>query len=374
MNDEAERRPMTTRRESPYDGDDDIPLDKLTYNITPQLVAALTFAHRSAGAAAALRFSYYGRKRLQTEADRLRIANLVAGSGQSVKLDEVTHVLASDLLPPRRRIAQEYIRRAAILLTAVERYSDQRAPSTPETFTAYLDLVRRGSDTGATSWAKFAGQRRDKLLELHRGSVKVAAPVKELYDWLSKDELLAGEPLLRTTVLYWGLTRQHQATIDRMATSAAVAHELRAGGLDPHGLFVLDENEHGRQAQALWNGALPLARHARLHGDLTPMLEHFAHHVALALSELWQRLERHQDQEDRLPWLMLRPPDEIDRLIFEAVEKRGSATSSAILGDLPIPRPPLRTLQRRLKRLVHEGLLAKLGNRKDAFYRVSKRL
>jgi hypothetical protein len=365
---------MRATYKSVVHGDDDVPLDKLKYNVTPRLVTLLTFAHRSAGAASALRFSYYGKKRLQTEADRLRIANLVAGSGQRVKLDEVAHVLAGDILPPRRHITQEYIRRAAILLAAIEQYGSRRDGGTPETFTAYLDLVRRGSETGSTSWAKFAGQRRDKLLELHRDSVKVAAPVKQLYEWVSEDELLAAEPLLRTAVLYWGLTRHHAATVDRMAISAVMAHELRAGGLDPHGLFVLDESEHGREAQELWKGVLPPARPARLQGDLTPVLEHFAHHVALALSELWQRLERHQDQEDRLPWLMQRPPDEVDRLIFEAVEKRGSATSTVILGDLPAPRPPLRTLQRRLKRLVHEGLLAKLGNRKDAFYRVSERL
>ena len=355
-------------------GDDDVPLGKIKYNVTPRLVTLLTFAHRSAGAASGLRFSYYGKKRLQTEADRLRIANLVAGSGQSVKLDEVAHVLAGDILPPRRHIAQEYIRRAAILIAAIEQYGSRQDASTAETFTAYLDLVRRGSDTGSTSWAKFAGQRRDKLLELHRDAVKVTAPVKDLYEWISEDELLAVEPLLRTAVLYWGLTRHHAATIDRMAISAVMAHELRAGGLDPHGLFVLDESQHGLEAQELWKGALPPARSARLQGDLTPVLEHFAHHVALALSGLWQRLERHQDQEDRLPWLMQRPPDEVDRLIFEAVEKRGSATSTVILSDLPAPRPPLRTLQRRLKRLAHEGLLAKLGNRKDAFYRVSERL
>ena len=39
-------------------GDDDVPLDKLKYNVTPRLVTLLTFAHRRADAAAALRFSY----------------------------------------------------------------------------------------------------------------------------------------------------------------------------------------------------------------------------------------------------------------------------------------------------------------------------
>jgi hypothetical protein len=365
---------MTATLRSRLVGDDDIPLDKLTYTVTPHLVTVLTLAHRRAGAAAALRFSYYGKKRLQTQADRVRIAELVAGAGHRVKLDEVEHVLVGDILPPRRHITQEYIRRAAILLAAIEQYGRRNDASTPETFTSYLDLAQHGSDSSTTSWAKFAGQQRDKLLEIHRDSVKVEKPVQQLYDWVEEDELISTEPLLRAAVLYWGLTRLHSAKNDSMAISSVVAHELRAGQLDPHGLFVLDDSAHGREAQALWKGAVYPARAARLAGNLTPVLEHFTHHVALALAELCQRLERHQDKEDRLPWLMQRPPDKVDRLIFEAVEKRGSATSSVILGDLAEPRPPLRTLQRRLKRLVHEGLLAKLGTRKDAFYRVSERL
>ena len=72
--------------------------------------------------------------------------------------------------------------------------------------------------------------------------------------------------------------------------------------------------------------------------------------------------------------MMLRPPDEMDRLIFEAVEKHGSATSPTVLAALPEPRPPLRTLQRRLQKLVHDGLLVKHGARKDAFYRVAERM
>ena len=43
------------------------------------------------------------------------------------------------------------------------------------------------------------------------------------------------------------------------------------------------------------------------------------------------------------------------------------------LEALPDPKPPLRTLQRRLQKLVHEGLLLKHGTRKDAFYQVGER-
>ena len=169
------------------------------------------------------------------------------------------------------------------------------------------------------------------------------------------------------------LEHASRSGIERMGIDAVVAHELRAGGLDPHGLFIIKEYEHGREALALRRG-LNVATKALVSGDVTGVLEHFAHYTGLALADCAARLRRHQDTEDRLPWMMLRPPDEMDRLIFEAVEKHGSATSPTVLAALPEPRPPLRTLQRRLQKLVHGGLLVKHGARKDAFYRVAERM
>jgi hypothetical protein len=43
---------------------------------------------------------------------------------------------------------------------------------------------------------------------------------------------------------------------------------------------------------------------------------------------------------------MVRPPDELDRQVFDIIEKLGSARSQDILKELTDP-PPLRTLQRR---------------------------
>jgi hypothetical protein len=152
-----------------------------------------------------------------------------------------------------------------------------------------------------------------------------------------------------------------------------VAHELRAGRIDWNGLFTIDEYEPGREALALRRG-INAATKAQVSGDVTSVLEHFSHYVGLALAACEARLRRHQDTEDRLPWMMLRPPDEMDRLIFEAVGKHGSATSPTVLAALPEPRPPLRTLQRRLQKLVCDRVLVKHGSRKDAFYRVAERL
>jgi hypothetical protein len=48
-----------------------------------------------------------------------------------------------------------------------------------------------------------------------------------------------------------------------------------------------------------------------------------------------------------------------------------------LVGDslkaLPEPRPPLRTLQRRLQRLVHDDLRIKHRGRKDAYCRIAER-
>lgn len=366
---------MTKRRNDhkiPDCASDEIPLDCLQYRLTPTIVRSVASAYRYAGAISAMRFSYYGLKRIEAEATRARIADLCARVGHRVQRDEVAHVVAGDILPPRRRTKQDIIRRATILVDAVNRYGERHEASTPQTCAAYLDLAARGDKAGTTAWSKFAGREHGRLLELHRSSVKTDPRMEKLYSWLAEDDLLSREPLLRAAVLYWALSEMQILGLARMGIDAVVAHELRAGDLDPHGLFVVTLYGHGREALALRQGG-NVATKAVVSGDLTGVLEHFLHHVSLALADCAAHLQRHQDNDDRLPWMMLRPPDEMDRLIFEAVEKHGSATSPTVLAVLPEPRPPLRTLQRRLHKLVHGGLLVKHGGRKDAFYRVAER-
>jgi hypothetical protein len=352
---------------------DELPLDRLRYTLTPAIARHLAFAHRYAGELSASRFSYYGLQRLEARAERARIATFCAAVDHPVQLDEVAHVVAGDILPPRRRVAQDIIRRAAILVDAVAQYGERREASTPQVCAAYFDLAARGDETRTSSWAKFAGRERARLLDAHLNSVRTDPRMEKLYAWLANDGLLSDEPLLRTAVLYWALDELPFTGIARMAIDAVVAHELRAGRIDWQGLFIIKEYEHGREALALRRG-INVATKAQVSGDVTGVLEHFAHYVGLALAECAARLRRHQDTEDRLPWMMVRPPDDMDRLIFEAVEKHGSATSPMVLAALAEPRPPLRTLQRRLQKLVQEGLLVKHGGRKDAFYRVAERL
>jgi hypothetical protein len=348
------------------------PLDSYKLVVTPRLLGSITFAHRRAAAASALRFSHFSLKRMQQATEWARIESIVGHMGRTVWGGQVAHVLAGDSLPPIRRATEGLIRRAGVLMAAVDHYCRDGKPTTPAVFCAYLGIAGGGLAHRTPRWASVTGQRRDQLLDLHRDAVRVDPWVARLYSALERNDYLSAEPLMRTAVLFWMLADRHRHSVDRMALTALLGHELRAGGLDPLRLLQLSGNEHGREAQALWGAASPAPR-ARQDADMTPVLEHFAHHVGLALSGLCSRLGDKQEVEQSLPWLMHRPPDESDRLIFEAVERRGSTTSAAIRDDLPVPRLPLRTLQRRLKRLVHEGLLEKVGSRKDAFYRLSER-
>ena len=363
---------MTKRRND--DGSPDgLPaeLERPQYTITPTLARSVAFAHRFAGEISGMRFSFYSLKRLQAEASGARIADFCLSMGERVQPEEVVHVLAGDILPPRRRRAQDAIRRAAILADAVGGYKVRPDASTAKDCATYLDLAA-AAKPGPTSWSKFTGRERAHLFEQHRRSVNPDAEIVEVYERLANDNLLSCESLLRAGILYWALAEMPLQVTKRMGIEAVVAHELRAGGFDPHGLFVLTEYKFGRDALRMVRGDDSSQR--VMDGDITVILENFASNAGLALGECAKRLRQQQDDEDRLPWLMLRPPDDVDRAIFEAVEKHGSTTSPTIRSALAEPRPPLRTLQRRLQKLVRDGLLVKHGGRKDAFYRVAERI
>ena len=210
---------------------DDLPLDRLCYTLTPTIARSMAFAHRYAGEISATRFSYYGLQRLEAQTERARIVTLCAAAGHPAQIDEVAHVVAGDILPPRRRVARDVIRRAAILVDAVGQYGERREASTPQVCAAYFDLAARGDETRTTSWAKSAGRERARLLESHRDSVKTDPRIEKLYSWLSGDEFLACEPLLRAAILYWALSELPTRGIACMGIDAVLAHELRAGRL-----------------------------------------------------------------------------------------------------------------------------------------------
>lgn len=355
------KKPKDRERERP----DVLPTEPLHYTIDAHLVNLLTWAHRSAGMCAGMRFSHYGHKRMEVEANRRRITYMAVRSGHTVNLEEVSRVLAGDLLPPRRRLAQDAIRRAAVLCEAVRQFGRPNEPAMPEMFVTYLDFLKKGT----TLWAHFSGQSKERLLETHRGSVEVPTAVAQFFEWADEDTLVSGDPILRAATLYWGLSILYPYEYERPAIDAIIDHELRAGSIDRHGLLVLPDYEFGESALRL-GGIITSA--ADNSGDLTRYFEHFTLDIARVLVEHHKRLEAFQDREDRLPWLMVRPPDELDRQVFDIIERFGSARTQDIIGELSDP-PPLRTLQRRLQRLCKDGLVIKNGARKYAYYRLVER-
>lgn len=362
MGTKRKRTPKEHERGRP----DALPSESLHYELAPALVSRLTWAHRSAGMCGGMRFSHYGCKRLEVEANRSRIAHMVTRAGHgNITLDEISRVLAGDLLPPRRCLVQDFTRKAAVLCEGARQFGSRGDPTIPETFTTYLSLLK----DAATLWSHFVGRSKEQLLETYRGSVEVAAPVARLYEWVDSDELVAEDPILRAATFYWGLSILYPHDSERPAIDAVVDHELRAGRIDPHGLLVLMDFEFGESALRL-GGIVTAAADDR--GELTDYFEHFAFDLARTLVQHQQRLESFQDREDRLPWLMVRPPDELDRQLFDIIERFGSARTQDILGEISDP-PPLRTLQRRLQRLCKDGLLVKHGARKYAYYRLSER-
>jgi hypothetical protein len=123
-------------------------------------------------------------------------------------------------------------------------------------------------------------------------------------------------------------------------------------------------------AELMWDGRYLTVRPV-VDGKLDDLFEDHALGLASALGELREKLSSYQDKEERLPWLMVRPPDELDRQIFDIIERLGAARCQQIHEELSDP-PPLRTLQRRLQRLAQDGLVSKLGGRKDAYYRIAE--
>ena len=342
----------------------EIPFDKLQYKLTPLLVSNLTWAHRNGGKLSAMRFSHYGYKRLENKALTRRIAHMVCRAGNNVGFDEVKNVLAGNLLPPRRQAAQMIIRRVAVIQEGVRQFARSGDVSTPEIFHTYLNFINSGDPL----WSRFVGAKKEKMLEIQRGSVSVSRDVAKLYEWINADELIEHEPILRAATLYWGLFCLHHSGTAKPALEATVDHELRAGSIDNHGLLVLPDTEPGFE---VLNHYDIFSIKAYETGDLTDYFEIFAGNLARALNHLAQSLLNFQDNEDRLPWLMVRPPDELDRHIFDIIERFGSAKAQDILKELKDP-PPIRTLQRRLQQLCKDGLIAKHGSRKFAFYRLAE--
>lgn len=203
------------------------------------------------------------------------------------------------------------------------------------------------------------------MLELHLKDARAPAPVKELFAWADGDPLVSELRVLRAATLFWGLTLLYPAW---HGVAVVLHHEFRVGDIDHSGLLMLTE-ESVAQEQLL-SAPAPVMGDAD-DGDLTQYFERFTHALLLVLEERLGQLGRAQADEAHLPWELLAPPDALDARIFEVVEQLGHATSTVLRNQrMGSKAPPLRTIQRRLQKLVRDGALTKRGARKNASYAV----
>jgi hypothetical protein len=188
--------------------------------------------------------------------------------------------------------------------------------------------------------------------------------LKELFAWADADPFVSQLRVLRAATFFWGLTLLYPAW---HGVEVVLHHEFRVADVDPYGLLMLTE-ESAAQHQLLSTPA-PVMGDAD-DGDLTQYFERFTHALWLVLDERLRQLGRAQADEANLPWELLAPPDALDARIFEVVEQLGHATSTVIRQRMGSKAPPLRTIQRRLQKLVRDGALGKRGARKNASYAV----
>ena len=358
---EAELREFTRPTE--------LPAQPWRYTITPRLVTLITHLAEAAGEMRAAPISYYRRKELEARAKRLRIIWVVGARYASVKAEEVEAVLGGARLIERREPIAEAIRRASIVEDALAHYAHgpKSRPLTPDLAMAYERAEQAVPGHNPGRWIAFTTRERTKLLDLHHGAIKVPPAVKALFDWADADPLVSRSTALRAATIFWGLTLLFPQW---RAVSVVLHHELRVGRVDESGLLMLTEASEAQRELLTTPASF---RTADDEGDLTAYFERFAFALWRVLDERLRELGRVQDNEAHLPWKVVAPPDALDARVYEVVERLGQAGSAAIVEGLGQSAPPLRTVQRRLQKLVSDGVLSKRGARKNAIYTLAGR-
>jgi len=349
----------------------ELPPQPWRYTITPNLVDSLTHIADAAGQMTAAPLSYYRRKELEARAKRMRILWVVGWSWKSVKPEEVEAVLGGARLVDKREPIAEAIRRAAVVEDALAHYSTARIGGdnrlTPELAMAYERASQGTSSQRDARWMAYSMRERGKVLDLHKNASKVPPAVKVLFDWTNQDPLVSRSAVLRAATLYWGLKLLYPAW---RYVSVVLHHELRAGRLDANGLLMLTE------ATVAQRELLDTARIDLIETDDGDLTKYFELFTSALWRVLWERLEelgRARDNEEHLPWKIVAPPDALDARLYDVVERIGQAGSAAIVVGLGKDAPALRTVQRRLQKLVSDGVLAKRGARKNAVYTLAGR-
>jgi hypothetical protein len=357
---------------------EELPPQPWKYTITPRLVQNLVRVADAAGQMRASPLSYYRQRELAAQAKRMRVQWYASGT-RGVTAEEVDAVLRGARLPEKRQAAREMIARAALVEDALAHFTSTTAKGrrlTPEVAMVYrfCTLGRapgipapKGLQLGEPNWTLFAPRERAKLLDTQREATEVRPEVKAIFDWADHDPLVSSSTVLRAATIFWGLTLLDPSW---HAVSVVLHHEFRVGDIDASGLLMLTEATVA-QRELL---TTPSDRMVTAdEGDLTSYFEEFSWSLSLVLGERLEQLGRVQSNEAFLPWKVVAPSDELDAQLYDVLERLGKAGSAAILKALGSDAPPLRTVQRRLQKLVGDGVFAKRGARKNAVYALADR-
>ncbi len=333
-----------------------IPFDDLQYALNPELILSLAFAQRHAGFIEGMGWSLPTRRRLEAMADKQRILSLLENAQVGVEPEEVDAVLSGGDFSSSRRSVLATIRKVVELCHAVRCAAMEGTPTSPNTAAVYIGLLQD----------QYASESR-RIMKNDVGTVciDVLSDLFQIYEWMDADELVSKEPILRAAFLYWSLSVLYREPRLRPAVLAVVDHELRGrANLSP--LFVLGAGKAGKRLLCL----SPVVHHSARCGDLTGLFSYFVSEFAQSLQACETALRVRLGEQDQVPWVVLKLPDELDREIFKVIELVGIARCRDLREQLADP-PPIRTLQRRLQRLTQVGLIVKRGSRKDACYVVA---
>ncbi len=216
-------------------------------------------------------------------------------------------------------------------------------------------------------WCSFTTRERERLLDLHLERTTVPPEVRRLFDWVAAEPMVRESTVLRAANYFWGMAK-HFGQWNSVRT--VLMHEFCVGRVDPYGLLSLScatEAQRNLQGSAFDGQAMDST------GDFTTMFEKFVSALDLVLRERVEQLGRITDNGAYLPWQVVAPPDELEARMFDVVQRLGTACSTAIVAALGSDVPPMRTVQRRLQKMVRERTIVKNGARKMATYSVPGR-
>jgi hypothetical protein len=339
------------------------------FTMTPWLLSGLLSTSRLAGELSCAPLSFYRRQEFSAKVRRERILWVSTGAAANVKMHEVDVVLRGQRLDERRERVADAIRRAAIAEEALRVYTSHPHGKslTAELAMAYQSAEKVCPGRDLRRWFSFTARERERLLDLHLERVTVPPEVRRLFDWVAAEPMVRESTVLRAAMYFWGMAK-HFGQWNSVST--VLMHEFCVGRVDPYGLLSLScatEAQRNLQGSAFDGQAMDST------GDFTTMFEKFVSALDLVLRERVEQLGRITDNAAYLPWQVVAPPDELEARMFDVVQRLGTAGSTAIVAALGSDVPPMRTVQRRLQKMVRERTIVKNGARKMATYSVPGR-